>query len=138
MLESYEVALQGWSQLQPNSGFASALLHSLTQMQNIDKVSHCNNMKAAYHQKPTRIIVQESAAKRVIGRPNIIEAAKTGDSKLIIDHTISNPASVHERDQIKYRFCRRIYSRFETFLCLCFGVAGRQDALIHELVTTRR
>ena len=84
MLESYEVALQGWSQLQPNSGFASALLHSLTQMQNIDKVSHCNNMKAAYHQKPTRIIVQESAAKRVIGRPNIIEAAKTGDSKLSI------------------------------------------------------
>jgi hypothetical protein len=40
VLESYEVALQGWSQMQPNSGFASALLHSLSHMQNIDKVSH--------------------------------------------------------------------------------------------------
>jgi hypothetical protein len=40
VLASYEVALQGWIQVRPNSGFASALLHSLSQMQDIDKVSH--------------------------------------------------------------------------------------------------
>ena len=97
-----------------------------------------DNINALYCEQPTRIIVQESAGKRLIDQPNIIAAAITGDFNLIIDHTISNPASVHERDQIKYRFCRRIYSRFEIFLCLCFGVAGRQDALIHELATTRR
>ena len=54
--------------------------------------------------------MQESAAKRLIGRPTIIEAAMTGDSKLITDHTISNPASIIERDQIKYRIYHQTYS----------------------------
>ena len=47
------------------------------------------------------VIAQVSAAKRLIGKPNIFAAANKGDTALIIDHTTANHASVHEQD-IKY------------------------------------
>jgi hypothetical protein len=33
-----------------------------------------------------------------MGRPNIFEAARIGDTLLIIDHIRANVASVHEKD----------------------------------------
>ncbi len=49
----------------------------------------------------TRVVGQDSAAKRLIGKPNIFSAAINGDTTLIIDHTTANLAAVHEKD-IKY------------------------------------
>jgi hypothetical protein len=42
--------------------------------------------------------LQKEAEGRLAGKPNIIAAAKLGNCSLIVDHLLSNSATVHEKD----------------------------------------
>jgi hypothetical protein len=42
--------------------------------------------------------VQAAAAARIAGKPDIFDAARSGDVKLVEDHCIADPACVHQRD----------------------------------------
>ena len=42
--------------------------------------------------------VQAAAAARIAGKPDIFNAAASGDVKLVEDHCIADPACVHQRD----------------------------------------
>jgi hypothetical protein len=42
--------------------------------------------------------ITAAAAARIAGKPDIINAAGSGDVKLVEDHCIADPACVHKRD----------------------------------------
>jgi hypothetical protein len=41
---------------------------------------------------------QKEATTRLVDKNDVFEAAKLGDVMLIIDHVLSNPAVVHQKD----------------------------------------
>ena len=43
-------------------------------------------------------VAAAAAAARIAGKPDIIEAAKSGDAALVQDHVIADAASVNTRD----------------------------------------
>jgi hypothetical protein len=45
------------------------------------------------------IILQVSAAARIVGKDDIFESAKDGNLELVQDHVAADPESVHERDE---------------------------------------
>ncbi len=50
---------------------------------------------------------QKEATTRLVDKKDVFEAAKLGDVMLIIDHVLSNPAVVHQKDY-RYYFQKRI------------------------------
>ena len=50
---------------------------------------------------------QKESTTRLVDKKDVFEAAKLGDVMLIIDHVLSNPAVVHQKDY-RYYFQKRI------------------------------
>jgi hypothetical protein len=54
---------------------------------------------AGFTAEELMLITAAAAAARIAGKPNIFDAAASGDVKLVEDHCIADPACVHQRNR---------------------------------------
>jgi len=109
VLDSFHVAIVGWFHVNPNAVIANRLWDALADVYILD--SSALHVKLEFFRivrsyvtrfelcdRLTFFIMQEAALKRLKHEPDIIAAALSGNSAVIMDHIIANPQSVYQKD----------------------------------------